>query len=362
MNEATIEWLTAAECALRTGLTVRALRVYENYGLITPGRSAAGWRHYGTEELLKLNEIGLLKVLGLTLTQIRSLLGRSTPLDLTQLLELQAGTLKRRRGDAEHGLATVEAALFCMRAGRSLSLEELCSLIRSFEMNTPTEDAGVTADDEQAPLNSATWDRYPGYYRRDRALSVSTITRKDRGLFLEPVGQEAVRLEPIGEAEFAIPKFDLVLRFEQVEDEAAKRMVIWQRGSMFKLGRIDAGTANLLKLAVVERVKSRTPLPGSEQAVRRMIDMGRSGNPDYAEISSDYAQILRAHLPYWQWLGQYFGAIASVEFLGVSDQGWDLYRVQHEHDVHRYRIALGDDGKVYGFNEASSEAERRALL
>ena len=42
MNEATSEWLTAAECALRTGLTVRALRVYENYGLITPGRSAAG--------------------------------------------------------------------------------------------------------------------------------------------------------------------------------------------------------------------------------------------------------------------------------------------------------------------------------
>ena len=42
MNEATTEWLTAAECAARTGLTVRALRVYENYGLITPGRSAAG--------------------------------------------------------------------------------------------------------------------------------------------------------------------------------------------------------------------------------------------------------------------------------------------------------------------------------
>jgi hypothetical protein len=43
MNEATMEWLTAAECALRTGLTVRALRVYEGYGLITQGvRRLAG--------------------------------------------------------------------------------------------------------------------------------------------------------------------------------------------------------------------------------------------------------------------------------------------------------------------------------
>jgi hypothetical protein len=39
-----------------------------------------------------------------------------------------------------------------------------------------------------------------------------------------------------------------------------------------------------------------------------------------------------------------------------------LYGVQHEHDLHQYRILLGDDGKVYGFSEASAEAERRALI
>src|ERR1700722_16059158 len=101
MNEATTEWLTAAECALRTGLTVRALRVYENYGLITPGRSAAGWRRYGAEELLKLNEIGLLKVLGLSLTQIRDVTLRATPPSLGQLLERQLGTLRHRRAESE---------------------------------------------------------------------------------------------------------------------------------------------------------------------------------------------------------------------------------------------------------------------
>jgi hypothetical protein len=37
-------WLTAAECAERTGLTVRALRVYEEYGLIAPQRTLSGWR------------------------------------------------------------------------------------------------------------------------------------------------------------------------------------------------------------------------------------------------------------------------------------------------------------------------------
>jgi DNA-binding transcriptional MerR regulator len=90
MNEITTQWLTAAECALRTGLTVRALRVYEDYGLITPGRSAAGWRRYGALELLKLNAIGLLKVLGLTLTQMRDVMHTPEAPSLPQLLELRS--------------------------------------------------------------------------------------------------------------------------------------------------------------------------------------------------------------------------------------------------------------------------------
>src|SRR5262245_42520119 len=65
------EGLTAAEGAARTGLTVRALRVYEDYGLIAPKRTAGGWRWYGKAELVRLNTIGLLKTAGLTLAQIR---------------------------------------------------------------------------------------------------------------------------------------------------------------------------------------------------------------------------------------------------------------------------------------------------
>lgn len=36
--------LTAVECARRTGVTVRALRVYERNGPIRPRRTEKGWR------------------------------------------------------------------------------------------------------------------------------------------------------------------------------------------------------------------------------------------------------------------------------------------------------------------------------
>ena len=361
MNEATEEWLTAAQCALRTGLTVRALRVYENYGLIAPGRSAAGWRRYGTAELVKLNEIGLLKVLGLTLTQIRDLAHRPTSPGLQQLLKLKLATWKDRRAEADRGLAVIEAALLRLQTGRSLSLEELCALIRSFEVNTTIEDTTVTAGDEQATLSTETLDRYVGDYLRNRALGVSAITRKGTRLFLEPFGQAAVELEPTGEVEFAIRTFERVLCFEAIEDGAAKNMVIWQRGVRFHSARIDAETAAVVRRVLEERIKGQSPTPGSEQAVRQMIERGRAGNLNYEQMSPEFAQIVRAQGPYWRIIGQYFGAIVSIEFLRVSNQGWDIYSVQHEHDVHRYRIALGDDGKVYGFSEASATADREAL-
>jgi|SRR5882672_390854 len=362
MNEATTEWLTAAECARRTGLTVRALRVYENYGLIKPGRSAAGWRRYGAQDLLKLNEIGLLKVLGLTLSQIRDLTRRPSSPTLRQLLELQLDTWKHRRAEAERGHAVAEAALMQLQAGRSLSVEELCSLIRSIEMTASTAEAPISAADEQVTPDASTLDRYVGYYFRNRGLGVSTITRRDTKLVLEPIGQPALELEQTGEADFALPKFDLVLCFEQIEEGAAKQLVIWWRGNALRLERTDPETAKVIKQTIADRIKHRVPAPGSQEALRQMLDTGRAGNPNYDQMSPEFAQVARGQLRAWQIVGQYFGAIVSIEFLRVSNQGWDIYKVQHENDVQQYRIAMGDDGKVYGFTEASATADKRALV
>ena len=59
MTDGSGKWLTAADCAARTGLTVRALRVYERAGLLKPGHSANGWRRYGPDDLMRLNTISV---------------------------------------------------------------------------------------------------------------------------------------------------------------------------------------------------------------------------------------------------------------------------------------------------------------
>ena len=75
----TPDWMGAAECARRTGLTVRTLRIYERHDLIEPVRSGKGWRCYGPKELQRLNLIVTLKALGMTLEQIRTQLATNPP-------------------------------------------------------------------------------------------------------------------------------------------------------------------------------------------------------------------------------------------------------------------------------------------
>ncbi|MGC1578902.1 MAG: MerR family transcriptional regulator, partial [Beijerinckiaceae bacterium] len=68
-------FLSPSEAARRLGISVKALRLYEERGLLAPVRSAAGWRAYGPREMARATEIVALRDLGLTLAQVARVLG-----------------------------------------------------------------------------------------------------------------------------------------------------------------------------------------------------------------------------------------------------------------------------------------------
>ena len=115
------QWLSAAECASRTGLTVRALRVYEREKLIKPSRTAKGWRRYGQAELTRLNTIVILKTLGLTLAQIRKVLVENPP-SLANILQIQQESWREKRATADRALILVESACKRLLSQQTLSI------------------------------------------------------------------------------------------------------------------------------------------------------------------------------------------------------------------------------------------------
>jgi DNA-binding transcriptional MerR regulator len=68
------QFLNSSEAARRLGVSAKALRIYEEFGLIAPARSPAGWRAYGPDEMTRLAEITALRELGLSLSQVARVL------------------------------------------------------------------------------------------------------------------------------------------------------------------------------------------------------------------------------------------------------------------------------------------------
>ena len=68
------ESLLASEAACHLGVSVRALRLYEEKGLLSPMRTGAGYRRYSVEDLRSAREVVALRSLGLSLAQIAGVL------------------------------------------------------------------------------------------------------------------------------------------------------------------------------------------------------------------------------------------------------------------------------------------------
>jgi DNA-binding transcriptional MerR regulator len=63
-------FLSPSEAASQLGISTKALRLYEQRGMITPGRTPAGWRAYGPAEMARAADIVQLRALGLGLGEI----------------------------------------------------------------------------------------------------------------------------------------------------------------------------------------------------------------------------------------------------------------------------------------------------
>jgi hypothetical protein len=87
-------------------------------------------------------------------------------------------------------------------------------------------------------------------------------------------------------------------------------------------------------------------MPGSEAALRQMIDGIRRGEPDYARMSVPAQGALRRDLRLYRDIMARAGAVQAISFAGVGSAGDDVYQVRFERGAPEIRIALLMDGRI----------------
>lgn len=101
--------LTAGAAARGLGISAKALRLYEQHGLIAPGRTAAGWRIYDAEAMARASEIVDLRKLGLGLAEIGAIL-RADPQRREALLADHGNRLRQEKRRLDVTLRAIDRA------------------------------------------------------------------------------------------------------------------------------------------------------------------------------------------------------------------------------------------------------------
>ena len=99
------------ELAKLASISVRTLHYYDKIGLLKPAfRSEKGYRYYGRNELLLLQQILFYKELGFSLKDIEAII-KAADFDLTNALEKHKKALKNQLGHIKQLLKTVDNTL-----------------------------------------------------------------------------------------------------------------------------------------------------------------------------------------------------------------------------------------------------------
>lgn len=149
--------LKVGELARKTGKTVRALRLYEEMGLLQPMRSDGGFRLFGPDQLARVYWIAKLQDMGFSLAQIQSLLAtveesKTAPAAMQSVREMfrqrlastreQVEKLLQLERDLAESLAYLEGCRACTHDDSSAEACVTCDSVHA-DTEVPTLVAGI---------------------------------------------------------------------------------------------------------------------------------------------------------------------------------------------------------------------------
>jgi MerR family transcriptional regulator, thiopeptide resistance regulator len=138
MNRGTKELYRAKEFAHLAGVTVRALHHYDRLGLLRPKqRSEAGYRLYGLRDFSRLEQIVVLKFLGIPLKQIGRLLEPDAK--LAEVMQHQRDMLLSRRLQLDKAIRAIDNAQRSLQSTKEPDWKLFQLIVKEFEMQKNIE-------------------------------------------------------------------------------------------------------------------------------------------------------------------------------------------------------------------------------
>ncbi len=145
---------TVGELSRVTGITVRALRYYDEIGLVRPSqRTDAGYRLYDERDVLRLQQVLMFRELGVALHEIATAIEQAT--DRGALLRKHRDALVGKRARIDAMLAAVDATLHTLEKAKTMQPIDVNKMFEGFEQDGYTDEVRERWGDSAAYKESA---------------------------------------------------------------------------------------------------------------------------------------------------------------------------------------------------------------
>jgi len=228
-------------------------------------------------------------------------------------------------------------ALACLGVGLAVCAAEVAPPKVDFAGKTSYQEA---AADPQL-LNG-----YVGSYQYGNAVLL--VTRDGQQLAARLAGQSGSPIYPRSNTEFFSKRNDAQITFITDAQGTAVSLTVHRAGGDVKMKRIDAATAQEIASTTAEKQRMQSPDPGRVAALTRLVDGILTGKPNTDDMRAGLATAVGHQLSKLQSVIAPLGAVQSVQYLGVDNQGADVYTVEQEHGESHWRVALDSTGLISG--------------
>jgi DNA-binding transcriptional MerR regulator len=156
----TLSMFTVKQLSQIAKVTPRTLHYYDQIGLLKPTQVGEnGYRYYGSEALLRLQQILLYRELDLPLERIREMLERED-FDVQEALASHKAQLRKRILHLERLIETVDDTILFLKGSKEMSEKGLFAAFSDEEQAEMEKEAMRLYDPEIVKASSAKWKRY----------------------------------------------------------------------------------------------------------------------------------------------------------------------------------------------------------
>lgn len=253
------------------------------------------------------------------------------------LLEQRIRIMLGKRGRDSRSMAV-------LLGGVALSMVAVAAQVGP-PQTAPAVSPAVRIERQQVDLPASRLLDYEGTYQVDE-LMLMEVTRDGRRLWTQLTGQPKLELYAERQDAFFSRDVDAQVRFQRDGRGRVNALVLSQGGVEFVAPRLDRDGIAAASMKINRNLVRTQPHPGGEALLRRNIDLAREGKVRLEDLTPQFGQQAMRMLPRFQQELLPLGEIRSVTFLHVDGNGWDVYRVQHEHGQRDWHVMINSDGKV----------------